>query len=225
MKFSQSLSLLLLAAASIAGLVNAQEDIVIDKVNGEPIEESQDSTADAEEVVTFEEGVYAGDSLRKNPDLEHHLVFTKTGNSTEFIAGELQYILTGFRNTGKSDLMIESIEASIRYPQQWDFRLINFTTIGYGKKIAPGEVLSLDYTFKPHESFENREYGLTVLVNYADMKSGVHFRHAIFNGTANFYESQTYAELHNAALLIFAVLTVIVFTLGVRNAMTPKNIK
>eukprot|EP00123_Amoebidium_parasiticum_P000818 comp11718_c0_seq1/m.6297 comp11718_c0_seq1/g.6297 ORF comp11718_c0_seq1/g.6297 comp11718_c0_seq1/m.6297 type:complete len:266 (-) comp11718_c0_seq1:86-883(-) len=226
MKFNRPLSLLLLGALAFAGFARAEEDVSVE-TESEGAAAGGEKPAAGEEHVSeaaFEEGIFAGDHILRHPNLESHVLFTSTGNATEFVAGEAQYMLAGLRNTGKGYFLVESIEASIRYPQQWDFRLFNFTARPFQVVVPPGAVASVEFPFRPHESFENREYGLTVIVNYKD-NDGKDFRHALFNSTVIFYEPKNYSEFQNAFLLVFAVAVVAVFTLGIRNAVAPKSSK
>lgn len=80
------------------------------------------------------------------------------GNPVEF--------LVGFINRGDSDYVIESLEASFRYPMDYNFVIQNFSTLAYNKVVKPNHEATLSYTFIPAESFAGRPFGLNVNLNY-----------------------------------------------------------
>lgn len=63
--------------------------------------------------------------IKKHPNFATHVLFTSTGNRTEFVAGERVDLLVAVENTGKKPISLRGIQASIRMPQQWDFHIQN----------------------------------------------------------------------------------------------------
>ena len=86
----------------------------------------------------------------------------------ELPAGKQLNVLVGFHNKGEKDFIIESLDASFRYPQDYSYHIQNFTGTVYNTIVKPGQEASFNYAFHPHESYGGRPFGLTVLMLYKD---------------------------------------------------------
>ena len=83
--------------------------------------------------------------------------------------------MAGFSNKGTDDFIVETIDASFRYPQDYSYHIQNFTGTSYNRVVRPGEEASFQYAFHPHESYGGRPFGLTVLMLYKDAVSVFRF--------------------------------------------------
>ncbi len=63
----------------------------------------------------------------------------------ELPAGRLSEFLVGFTNKGSNDLVLETLDASLRYPMDFNFHIQNFTTVLLEKTIPPGSQATLGY--------------------------------------------------------------------------------
>ena len=147
-------------------------------------EEGADSALPDEEIVE-EPG-------KKNvsPDVDAILYFTKpTVNpaGVELPGGQISEFLIGFSNKGDQDFIIDSLDASFRYPMDFNFHIQNFSTINYQRVVKPKEEATVAYSFIPADAFAGRPIGLTVNLAYRDA-AGNFFFDPIFNETVQITE-------------------------------------
>ena len=83
-------------------------------------------------------------------------------------AGVWVEFLVGFTNKGKTDFILETLDASFRYPMDFNFYIQNFTHIAANKVVKPNHEATLAYSFQPSETFAGRPFGLVVNLNYRD---------------------------------------------------------
>lgn len=105
----------------------------------------------------------------------------------EIPAGLPVEFLIGFCNKGDQDFVVDTIDASFRYPMDFNFYIQNFSAINYNKLIAPEQDVTFHYSFIPSESFASRLFGLNINLMYHDLKGNV-FQEAIFNETVQIVE-------------------------------------
>ena len=84
----------------------------------------------------------------------------------ELIAGKLTRLLVGARNNGSESYLVESIDASLRYPQDYTYYIQNFTVLRPERVVESGLESTFEYLFMPSETFNGRPMGLVVLLNY-----------------------------------------------------------
>jgi len=84
----------------------------------------------------------------------------------ELIAGKLTRLLVGTRNNGTQNFIVESIDGSLRYPQDFTYYIQNFTLLRSEKVLEAGLESTFEYLFMPSETFNGRPMGLVILVNY-----------------------------------------------------------
>ena len=84
----------------------------------------------------------------------------------ELIAGKLTRLLVGARNNGSESFVVESIDGSLRYPQDFTYYIQNFTLLRPELLLESGLESTFEYLFLPSETFNGRPMGLVVLLNY-----------------------------------------------------------
>lgn len=126
----------------------------------------------------------------------------------ELPAGKPVEFLVGFRNKGKQDFILETLEASFRYPMDFNFYIQNFSAIGYNRIVPPEEEATLMYSFLPSESFAGRPFGLNINLNYHDT-SGASFQEAVYNETVQIVELEEGLDGETFFLYIFLAAGVI----------------
>jgi len=89
----------------------------------------------------------------------------------ELLAGKLTRLLVGTRNKGSQNFVIESIDGSLRYPQDYNYYIQNFTSLRSEKILEPGLESTFEYLFMPSETFNGRPMGLVILLNYRNAVS------------------------------------------------------
>lgn len=107
--------------------------------------------------------------------------------SAELPAGQVTELLIGFTNKGDQEMMLDSLEASLRYPMDFTFHIQNFTTATFSKTVKPGQQATVGYSLAPADAFAGRPIGLTINLNYRDA-AGNFFIDPVFNETVQIVE-------------------------------------
>merc|ERR1719510_187285 len=84
-------------------------------------------------------------------------------------------------------MMVDSLEASLRYPMDFTFHIQNFTTATFSKAVKPGQQATVGYSFGPADAFAGRPIGLVINLQYRDA-SGNMFIDPVFNETVQIVE-------------------------------------
>ncbi|KAI1297295.1 Translocon-associated protein subunit alpha [Halotydeus destructor] len=160
--------------------------------------------------------------VKAHPDADVHFLFTKpsqTGLGNELPAGKDVSFLVGFANTGQKDLIIDTMEASIRYAQDFSYHLQNFTAIGYNKVVRPREEATLAYGFFVSDQYSARAYGLTVNLYYRDAE-GNQYVNAAFNETVNIIELDEGLDTETFFLYIVLIGFVVLIVVGIQQLLS-----
>merc|ERR1712001_580018 len=147
---------------------------------------AQPVTAEEDEVEdeTVVEEVEDLDSLKNvDPDAATTLLFTKP---TQVAGGSVEF-LVGFANKGLKDFVIDSIDASFRYPMDFTYHIQNFSAIAYQKTVKEGQEATVAYSFIPADAFAGRPIGLSINLAYRDTE-GNFFMDPVFNETVQIVE-------------------------------------
>lgn len=170
------------------------------------------------------------ETLKPSPDADTVILFTKNP-SKQLPAGDVVKILVGFSNNGKSDFIVDTLDASLRYPQDFSYYIQNFTAFQYTSLVKPGHQATFEYAFRPHESFGGRPFGLVINLNYKDAASKQYID-AVFNETINIVESDEgfdgetfflYVFLAAIGLLVVMGGHYLVTSAGVGKKLLPTN--
>jgi len=122
--------------------------------------------------------------IPSSPDFRTVHIFIQPAKTNELIAGKLTRLLVGARNNGTQNFIIESIDGSLRYPQDFSYYIQNFTVLRSEKFLEPGLESTFEYLFMPSETFNGRPMGLVILINYRN-NEGKRFQNVVFNQTIN----------------------------------------
>lgn len=87
----------------------------------------------------------------------------------DFPANNIVKFLVGFTNKGTEDFIIESLDASFRYPQDYQFFIQNFTALPLNTVVPPQRQATFEYSFIPAEPMGGRPFGLVINLNYKDL--------------------------------------------------------
>lgn len=161
-------------------LVDEEEEVADDV--GDELEEDGAVTgddADAEDSDT--------DSLSTNsPYADVFMLFTRpaytAGQQLDLPGGKPVEFLIGFRNKGPGPFVVQTVEASFRYPMDFNYHIQNFSAVPYNREVKPGVEATVAYSFLPSDQFAGRPFGLNVALNYRD-SNGVQYNEAVFNET------------------------------------------
>ena len=84
-------------------------------------------------------------------------------------------------------MVVDSLEASLRYPMDFTFHLQNFSALNYVKTVKSKQQATAAYSFIPTDAFAGRPIGLTVNLHYRDA-AGNFFIDPVFNETVQIVE-------------------------------------
>ncbi|XP_053723051.1 translocon-associated protein subunit alpha [Synchiropus splendidus] len=211
-RFSSRVLLLLLLAFPCGllgvGRVSAQPDSAEDSEPYASVEEEEEE--EEEEVLVEDDQMQASDgeedeaeaadqTLGAHPDADTTIIFT-TGE--EFPANEIVRFLVGFTNKGSQEFSVQSLEASFRYPQDFQFYIQNFTALPLNTVVQPKAQASFEYSFIPAQPMAGRPFGLVVLLNYLDAQ-GTMFQTAIYNQTVTITEKEEGLDGETVFMYIF----------------------
>lgn len=215
MKYLWLITLLVLPALLCTfGNGNKLMTFAEDEIDEELVDvENEDAPLVGEDVDVEEEA-----EVTTSPDANTFLLFTKPlytpGVPLDLPAGNPVEFLVGFLNNGMDDFVVESVEASFRYPMDFNYYIQNFSAIPYNREIKPGHEATVSYSFIPSESFAGRPFGLNIALNYRDI-NGFHFTEAVFNETVQITEIDEGLDGETFFLYVFlAAVAVLLLVVG-----------
>ncbi|XP_076358175.1 translocon-associated protein subunit alpha-like [Tachypleus tridentatus] len=204
-----------------ATLANAQEegdtlegedDVQVEMDEGTPL--SDDDTVSVTEKDEDEEW-----QLKPSPDADTFFLFTKpSGSSTDLQAGKDVQFLVGFTNKGSKDVILETMDASFRYPMDFSFYIQNFTTISYNRVVKSKQQATLYYQFLVSEAFAARSFGLTVNLLYRDA-DGMQYLNSVFNETINVVEIDEGLDGETFFLYVFLAACGVLLLVGAQQLL------
>lgn len=230
------------------GLVNGQEDDIVNEEAGttendaqaeqkedldmdSPDEEEQgpdqpDSDSEAEtDSAKAAESTTEGEMTdeeeetvpKASPLAETVVLFPKFPDQA-LPAGSVIKCLVGFSNIGKNDFMVETIEASLRYPQDYSYYIQNFTMFKYSTVVEPGSQATFEYAFRPHESFGGRPFGVVVNMYYKDTIENKQYVDSVFNETITIIEHEEGMDGETFFLYLLLAALVLLLVMGLQYA-------
>uniref|UniRef100_A0AAQ4S956 Translocon-associated protein subunit alpha n=1 Tax=Gasterosteus aculeatus aculeatus TaxID=481459 RepID=A0AAQ4S956_GASAC len=107
---------------------------------------------------------------------------SSSSSPSDFPANEIVKFLLGFSNKGPENFVVESLDASFRYPQDYQFYIQNFTALQLGIEVPASRQATFEYSFIPAEPMGGRPFGLVINLNYKDANGNI-FQDAVFNQT------------------------------------------
>ncbi|XP_031632183.1 translocon-associated protein subunit alpha [Contarinia nasturtii] len=214
MKYFWLISLLVLP--SLISLFNNDNNIF---ANATETAEAEDDIIDVESDDGASTPEYEDDSGSKtSPDADTYLLFTKPlhvpGNPFELPGGLPVEFLVGFLNKGLDEFVVESVEASFRYPMDFNYFIQNFSAISYNREVKSNHEATVSYSFLPSETFAGRPFGLNIALNYRDA-NGARFSESVFNETVQITEVDEGLDGETFFLYVFlAAIVVLLLVLG-----------
>ncbi|CAB1341073.1 unnamed protein product [Coregonus sp. 'balchen'] len=147
--------------------------------------EDDENTELTEEKEEEEEEAIGGD-VKASPNADTTILFVK---GDDFPANDIVKFLMGFTNKGSDNFVVESLDASFRYPQDFQFYIQNFTALQLGIVVPAGRQATFEYSFIPAEPMGGRPFGLVINLNYKDSNGNL-FQDAVFNQTVTITERE-----------------------------------
>lgn len=153
-------------------------------------------------------------TIGPSPDAEVLLLFTKPPRTKLLPAGSIVKFLVSFFNKGDNTMTVTDMDASFRYPQDYNFFIQNYTAAKYNRVVEGGQETTLDYAFVASETYAGRPLGLTVNVRYKD-GAGKAFQNAVFNATVTIVDDESAFNAEAGFLyMVFAAIVVLLMLLG-----------
>ncbi|XP_056130614.1 translocon-associated protein subunit alpha-like [Lampris incognitus] len=159
--------------------------------------------------------------VTSHPDADLTIIFV-TGE--EFPANEIVKFLVGFTNKGSQDFTVESLEASFRYPQDFQFYIQNFTALPLTAVIQPQKQASFEYSFIPAPPMAGRPFGLVILLNYLDSEVNA-FQTAIYNQTVTVTEVEEGLDGETIFMYIFLIGLLVLMLFGMYQILESRTKK
>ncbi|XP_072534999.1 translocon-associated protein subunit alpha isoform X2 [Salminus brasiliensis] len=161
------------------------DDVIAEDEDDEAEVEDDDNTELTEEKDEEEEETLAGE-VKPSPNADTTILFVK---GEDFPANNIVKFLLGFTNKGSENFVVESLDASFRYPQDFQFYIQNFTALQLGTVVPPQRQATFEYSFIPAEPMGGRPFGLVINLNYKDSNGNI-FQDAVFNQTVTITEKE-----------------------------------
>uniref|UniRef100_A0AAQ4PLU5 Translocon-associated protein subunit alpha n=1 Tax=Gasterosteus aculeatus aculeatus TaxID=481459 RepID=A0AAQ4PLU5_GASAC len=127
--------------------------------------------------------------VKASPNADTTILFVK---GDDFPANEIVRFLLGFSNKGPENFVVESLDASFRYPQDYQFYIQNFTALQLGIEVPASRQATFEYSFIPAEPMGGRPFGL-----------GNIFQDAVFNQTVTITEREDGLDGETIFLYVF----------------------
>lgn len=229
-----------------SAVVKAQEDVVEediapDAADDGPIEDDSDSKVETEDEAVDSETETEADSAATEKTTEEeeeaekpagigHLKDAETTvlfpdyPDKQLPAGKPIRVLVGLANKGENALLVETLDASFRYPQDFSYTIQNFTASLYNGVVQPGEEATYQYQFYPHESYGGRPFGVTIMMFYKDAE-GTQFATGVFNETVTFQELEESFDGEQFFLYVLLAAITLLVIFGINYAFTSKSKK
>ncbi|XP_033841967.1 translocon-associated protein subunit alpha [Periophthalmus magnuspinnatus] len=161
------------------------DDVTADEEDDEAEVEDDENAELAEDKEDEEEEALVGE-MKASPNADTTILFVK---GEDFPANDIVKFLLGFTNKGTENFIVESLDASFRYPQDYQFFIQNFTALQLNTVVPPSRQATFEYSFIPAEPMGGRPFGLVVNLNYKDSNGNV-FQDAVFNQTVTITEKE-----------------------------------
>uniref|UniRef100_A0A3B3TA85 Translocon-associated protein subunit alpha n=1 Tax=Paramormyrops kingsleyae TaxID=1676925 RepID=A0A3B3TA85_9TELE len=162
-----------------------------------------------------------GPDVTSHPDADTTIIFV-TGE--EFPANEIVKFLVGFTNKGTQDFVVQSLEASFRYPQDYQFYIQNFTALPLSIVVQPQRQASFEYSFIPAQPMAGRPFGLVILLNYQDGE-GTAFQTAIYNQTVTITEREEGLDGETMFMYVFLCGLGLLLLFGIHQVLESRKRK
>ncbi|XP_046993068.1 translocon-associated protein subunit alpha [Schistocerca americana] len=216
----KSILFLLLVLPAVIFFVDNGSHIMVAAEDDDADDEIVDVEGDGDETSVTDEGSEDDEaSPSTSPDADTVILFTKpasagSGANLELPAGNIVEFLVGFTNKGNQDFILETLEASFRYPMDFSFYIQNFSTVAYNRIVKPSHQATLFYSFIPAEAFAGRPFGLNINLNYRDLTGNV-FQEAVYNETIQVVELEEGLDGETFFLYVFlAACVVLLLVIG-----------
>ncbi|XP_059182813.1 translocon-associated protein subunit alpha isoform X2 [Centropristis striata] len=203
----------------------AVDEDVVDDVTAEAEDEDDEAEVEddenaelTEEKEDEEEEALVGE-VKASPNADTTILFVK---GDDFPANNIVKFLLGFTNKGSEDFVVESLDASFRYPQDYQFYIQNFTALQLGIAVPASRQATFEYSFIPAEPMGGRPFGLVINLNYKDANGNV-FQDAVFNQTVTITEREDGLDGETIFMYVFLSGLGLLVVVGLHQLMESRK--
>uniref|UniRef100_A0A4W5K3V7 Translocon-associated protein subunit alpha n=1 Tax=Hucho hucho TaxID=62062 RepID=A0A4W5K3V7_9TELE len=182
--------------------------------------EDDENTELTEEKEEEEEEAVGGD-VKASPNADTTILFVK---GDDFPANDVVKFLMGFTNKGSDNFVVESLDASFRYPQDFQFYIQNFTALQLGIVVPAGRQATFEYSFIPAEPMGGRPFGLVINLNYKDSNGNL-FQDAVFNQTVTITEREDGLDGETIFMYVFLSGLGLLVVVGLHQLLESRKVE
>ncbi|XP_028824759.1 translocon-associated protein subunit alpha isoform X2 [Denticeps clupeoides] len=164
---------------------DVSDDVIAEEDDEAEVEDDENTELTEDKDEEEAEEALAGE-FKASPHADTTILFVR---GEDFPANNIVKFLLGFTNKGSENFVVESLDASFRYPQDFQFYIQNFTALQLGTVVPPQRQATFEYSFIPAEPMGGRPFGLVINLNYKDGNGNV-FQDAVFNQTVTVTEKE-----------------------------------
>ncbi|XP_051970195.1 translocon-associated protein subunit alpha-like isoform X1 [Xyrauchen texanus] len=194
------------------------DDVIAEDEDDEAEVEDDENTELTEEKEEEEDEGLVGE-MKASPNADTTILFVK---GDDFPANDIVKFLLGFSNKGSENFVVESLDASFRYPQDFQFYIQNFTALQLGTVVPPQRQATFEYSFIPAEPMGGRPFGLVINLNYKD-NSGNVFQDAVFNQTVTITEREDGLDGETIFLYVFLSGLTLLVVVGLHQLLESRK--
>ncbi|XP_061522614.1 translocon-associated protein subunit alpha [Phycodurus eques] len=195
------------------------DDVTADDEDDEAEVEDDERTEITEGKEDDEDEETSVGEVKASPNADTAILFVK---GEDFPANDIVKFLLGFTNKGSEDFMVDSLDASFRYPQDYQFYIQNFTALQLGTAVPPGRQATFEYSFIPAEPMGGRPFGLVINLNYKDADGNV-FQDAVFNQTVTVTEREDGLDGETIFMYVFLSGLGLLFVVGLHQLLESRK--
>jgi len=197
-----------LLAAAVFAVAHAEEEFDEDVGEAE-VEVEADEAPVLDDAVEIDEGDLLDedddDEGTGAKDVDIHAYFPEAQISAGKVAEVLVSVRIDPEATDKYTFAM--IDGGFHYPQDWGYKVQNFSSIRYGRELEAGEEATFMYPFMAAELAGGRSYGLQLNLHYMnDAPQPQVFTEAFYNATVEVAENMDNAMAEQ----LFMMLTLVV---------------
>ncbi|XP_069562964.1 translocon-associated protein subunit alpha isoform X1 [Brachyistius frenatus] len=202
--------------------VDVDEDVVDDVTAEDEDDEAEvedDENAELTEEKEEEEEEALVGEVKASPNADTTILFVK---GDDFPANDVVKFLLGFTNKGSENFVVESLDASFRYPQDYQFYIQNFTALQLGIMVPASKQATFEYSFIPAEPMGGRPFGLVINLNYKDGNGNI-FQDAVFNQTVTITEREDGLDGETIFMYVFLSGLGLLVVVGLHQLMESRK--
>ncbi|XP_063062910.1 translocon-associated protein subunit alpha isoform X2 [Engraulis encrasicolus] len=193
-------------------------DVIAEDDDEAEVEDDENTELTEEKEEEEEEEALTGE-MKASPHADTTILFVK---GDDFPANDIVKFLLGFTNKGSENFVVESLDASFRYPQDFQFYIQNFTALQLGIVVPPQRQATFEYSFIPAEPMGGRPFGLVINLNYKDGNGNV-FQDAVFNQTVTVTEREDGLDGETIFMYVFLGGLGLLLVVGLHQLMESRK--